>query len=72
MFHADSAVFLRIECVRVLSQVFLHAVAECDTKLCSKVYLADSAFNGLTNCVVRYSGCAVEYERDGYDFADLA
>ena len=72
MLHSDCAVFLRIECIRVFFEVFFHAVAVCDTKLCREVYLADPAPDGLAYRIVRHAGSAVEHERDGYDLADLA
>ena len=72
MLHSDRGVFLRIECIRIFTQVFFYAVAECDAQLCRKVYFTDTAFDGFAYRVVRNSGSAVEYERDGYDLTDLA
>ena len=69
---SDLAVLLGVECVGIFCEVLLNAVAERDAQLGGEVYLADAAADGLANGLVRYTGCTVQYQRDGNQLADGA
>ena len=55
----------------VFCKKFFHCLRICCTKLCCKVNLADTTFYTIHNIFIAESGCAMENQRNVYDFTNL-